>query len=98
MLTVARGMHVDDVGLCYRVAPSGQQKTLADFGHPRRRICDLLLALNVVMFGLQWASGSRMLMWGAKVSLCTNSPPDTHSDILARNLLLNTSSRKCLCL
>lgn len=62
-----------------RASHGGPRKTLADFGHPRRRLCDALLVLNVVMFGLQWYSKGRMLMWGAKVRLpeqlsCTANP------------------------
>lgn len=49
-------------------APSGSQKSLADFGHPRRRLTDMLLLLNVVAFGLQWYSKDYMLVWGAKVN------------------------------
>lgn len=49
-----------------RAAPSGSQRSLADFGHPRRRLTDMLLVLNVVAFGLQWYSKDRMLVWGAK--------------------------------
>eukprot|EP00208_Stichococcus_sp_RCC1054_P008445 CAMPEP_0206149880 /NCGR_PEP_ID=MMETSP1473-20131121/38009_1 /ASSEMBLY_ACC=CAM_ASM_001109 /TAXON_ID=1461547 /ORGANISM="Stichococcus sp, Strain RCC1054" /LENGTH=293 /DNA_ID=CAMNT_0053547363 /DNA_START=627 /DNA_END=1509 /DNA_ORIENTATION=- len=43
-------------------------KSPADFGHPRRRVTDVLLALNVVMFGLQAIFKPSLLMWGAKIN------------------------------
>lgn len=46
------------------------QKTLADFWHPRRRLTDLLLILNVGAFGLQYYSKGALLNWGVKVLSC----------------------------
>lgn len=55
----------------YRAAPAHSQKTLADFWHPRRRLTDLLLILNVGAFGLQYYSKGALLNWGVKVLLQT---------------------------
>jgi hypothetical protein len=51
----------------HRAAPAHSQKTLADFWHPRRRLTDLLLILNVGAFGLQYYSKGALLKWGVKV-------------------------------
>ena len=44
------------------------RKTLNDLGHPGRRVTDLLLVLNVAMFGLQSYYNPGIIMWGAKVT------------------------------
>ncbi len=50
---------------------TSKRKTLNDLGHPGRRVTDLLLVLNVAMFGLQSYYNPGIIMWGAKVtSLC----------------------------
>ena len=59
-----------DCFLGHRAAPARSQKTLADFWHPRRRLTDLLLILNVGAFGLQYYSKGALLNWGVKVLFC----------------------------
>ncbi|GMH44549.1 hypothetical protein BSKO_12501 [Bryopsis sp. KO-2023] len=44
------------------------QKDPSAFGHPARRVTDILLVLNVAMFGLQSFSGQRLLLAGAKIN------------------------------
>ena len=70
---------------------SGQ--SLTDFGHPQRRVTDLLLALNVAMFGLQMASGHSMIAWGAKV--CQHGPRPIGSPLPSAVCHLAQSHASC---